>query len=95
MLIQRQGTVDFSVVPRGLPKSIESYVGSFPFCDLSAHALRNVLSMHSPEQTETAVKKSRFGTTFWYDSDMLIFDFRHVVLAENSDKLIFPQLISS
>jgi hypothetical protein len=53
MLIQRQETFDFSAVPRGVQKLIESYVGSFLFRDLSAHALRSFLSIHSPQQTET------------------------------------------
>jgi hypothetical protein len=53
MLIQRQENFDFSVIPRGLPRLIESYVGSFLCCDLSEHTLRNFLTVHSPEQAET------------------------------------------
>ena len=39
------------------------------------------------------MKKCDFGTTFWYDTDMLILPFRYAVSAANSDKLILCQLV--
>jgi hypothetical protein len=72
MLIQRQTSIDSSLVPRCSPKSTESYVAPF-FCECYlSTAPAEWRSVNIGEHAGTSVTNKPIGTTRWYDFLLLI-----------------------